>query len=64
MFGIPSGTQSGDWFAGIVVQTPVNLIARQKDLLKPFEQAGEGGTHLEFEGFFTKIKEFWEGLHS
>lgn len=52
----------GDQFVDIVVETPVNLTAKQKELLKQFEEAGTDGSHPESEGFFKKIKEFWEDL--
>jgi molecular chaperone DnaJ len=52
----------GDQFVDIVVETPVNLNAKQKELLKQFEDASTDGSHPESEGFFSKIKEFWEDL--
>ena len=43
----------------IIVETPVNLTAKQKELLKEFEKAGK--TSPETEGFFTKVKEMFGG---
>ncbi|HXC92052.1 MAG TPA: molecular chaperone DnaJ [Stellaceae bacterium] len=53
----------GDMFVEAVVETPVNLTKRQQELLREFEKEGEGGrTHPESEGFFARVKEFFEDL--
>jgi molecular chaperone DnaJ len=52
----------GDMFCEVVVETPVNLTKRQKELLREFEKAGNGDTHPESEGFFAKVKELWSEL--
>jgi len=53
----------GDMFIEAVVETPRNLNKRQQELLREFEKAGESGTtHPESEGFFAKVKEFFEDL--
>ncbi len=52
----------GDMFAEIVVETPVNLTKRQRELLREFEQNGSSTTHPESEGFFAKVKELWDDL--
>jgi molecular chaperone DnaJ len=50
-------------FIEAVVETPRNLNKRQQELLREFEKAGESGTtHPESEGFFAKVKEFFEDL--
>lgn len=53
-------TQKGDMYIEIGVETPVNLTAKQKELLKEFEQAGSK-TSPESEGFFSKVKEMFGG---
>ena len=53
-------TQRGDMYIEINVETPTNLTAKQKDLLKEFEKAGSK-TSPEAEGFFTKVKEMFGG---
>jgi molecular chaperone DnaJ len=54
--------QKGDLYIEVLVETPVNLTARQKELLKEFEAAGKGnGTSPESEGFFNKVKEMFGG---
>lgn len=57
-------TQRGDMYVQVVVETPQNLTAKQKELLEAFEaEAVKGGkSSPESEGFFAKVKEFWDGL--
>jgi molecular chaperone DnaJ len=53
----------GDMYVEVSVETPVNLTKRQKELLRSFEEEGKGRrTSPESEGFFTRVKEFWEDL--
>ena len=53
----------GDMFVEVIVETPVNLTKRQQELLREFDKAGEHArTHPESEGFFAKVKEFFEDL--
>jgi molecular chaperone DnaJ len=53
------GGMKGDLFVEIAVETPVRLTRKQKELLRTFEQEAGSGTHPESEGFFAKVKEFW-----
>ncbi len=53
----------GDMYIEVTIETPVNLTKRQKELLQAFEEAGKGRcTSPESEGFFTRVKEFWDDL--
>ncbi len=52
-------TQRGDMYVAINVETPTNLTAKQKELLKEFEKAGK--TSPEADGFFSKVKEMFGG---
>ncbi len=53
----------GDMYIEVTVETPVNLTKRQKELLQSFEEAGKGRrTSPESEGFFTRVREFWDDL--
>jgi molecular chaperone DnaJ len=53
----------GDMFVELVVETPVNLTKRQQELLREFEKSGESrSTQPESEGFFARVKEFFEDL--
>jgi molecular chaperone DnaJ len=53
----------GDMFVQVSVETPVKLTKRQQELLREFEKEGDAhGTSPESEGFFAKVKEFFEDL--
>lgn len=57
----------GDMFIEIFVETPVNLNAKQKDLLKSLDKSisdgSAGAKHSpESSGFFGKMREFWDDL--
>jgi molecular chaperone DnaJ len=53
----------GDLYIEMEVETPVNLTAKQKDLLEEFEKAaGRKGNSPRSEGFLTRMKEFWDGI--
>ena len=52
----------GDMYLQVSVETPVNLTRRQRELLKEFEQASNEKTNPESHGFFSRVKEFWDGL--
>jgi molecular chaperone DnaJ len=55
----------GDMYIEVLVETPVNLTKRQQELLREFDEAGDvKKTHPESEGFFTRVKEFFEDLRS
>jgi len=56
------GQEIGDLFIQTVVETPMNLTKRQKELLKEFEAGGTPDTSPESAGFFAKVKEFWDDL--
>jgi len=61
--GMPSlrGGRRGDMYLELAVETPVNLTARQKELLKEFDEAGrENSPHTS--DFFSKVKSFWDGM--
>ncbi len=55
-------TARGDMYIQAIVETPVNLTKRQQELLREFEKDGNRGTHPESEGFFARVKEFFEDL--
>jgi len=53
----------GDMFIEAMVETPVNLTKRQQDLLREFNQDGESHrTSPQSEGFFARVREFFEDL--
>jgi len=55
----------GDMFVEVAVETPVKLTKEQKDILKQFEAAGGGDVEAhspQSQGFFSKVKDFFEDL--
>lgn len=51
----------GDMYIQVEVETPKNLTKRQRELLQEFEQESHKGTSPESSGFFSKIRELFEG---
>jgi len=45
----------------LAVETPVNLTARQKELLEEFEKLS-AENNPESNSFFDKVKGFWDGM--
>ena len=57
----------GDLLCRVVVETPVNLTTRQRELLKDFEDTfqGEGARHSpRSSGFLDGVKAFWDRMTS
>jgi molecular chaperone DnaJ len=63
--GMPAlrGGGQGDMVIELAVETPVNLTARQKELLEEFERLSEDN-NPESRSFFSKVKSFWDGMRS
>ncbi len=63
--GMPSlrGGSVGDMYIELAVETPVNLTGRQKELLKEFAKLSEEN-NPESSNFFSKVKNFWDGMKS
>lgn len=61
--GMPAlrGSGSGDMFIEMAVETPVNLTARQKELLREFEALSEDN-NPESKSFFRSVKSFWDSM--
>ncbi|MEX2649108.1 MAG: molecular chaperone DnaJ [Alphaproteobacteria bacterium] len=55
------GPGRGDMIVDAVIETPMNLTPKQRELLKEFEKAGKN-TSPEAEGFFAKVKDLWNDL--
>ena len=55
------GQGVGDLYILMAVETPVNLTARQRELLREFEKESEAN-HPEHADFFTKVRNFWNGM--
>ena len=61
--GMPAlrGGGAGDMLIELAVETPVNLTARQKEILREFDTLSEEN-NPEGSSFFSKVKGFWEGM--
>jgi molecular chaperone DnaJ len=62
--GMPSlrGRERGDLVVELYVETPTRLSARQKALLREFNDSVQADQHPRHAGFFDKAKRFWGGL--
>lgn len=54
--------QTGDMYVQIVVETPQSLTRRQKELLREFDKLSSQETQPESAGFFSRVREFLDGL--
>jgi molecular chaperone DnaJ len=63
-FSVLRSAARGDMYVQVSVETPQNLTKRQREILEEFEAeaAKDGRSSPESEGFFAKVKEFWDGL--
>jgi molecular chaperone DnaJ len=61
--GMPAlrGGGSGDMLIEVAVETPINLTTRQRELLREFEALSENN-NPEASSFFSKVKNFWDGM--
>lgn len=60
------GTERGDMFVHVTVETPRSLTSRQRRILEEFEAetepvGGDGKKHPEHEGFWSKVTSFFDG---
>ncbi|MDN3713237.1 molecular chaperone DnaJ [Paracoccus cavernae] len=53
--------EHGDMLIELTVETPVNLTARQKELLREFDEI-QADNNPQTSGFFQKIKGFWDEM--
>ena len=52
---------TGDMYIQVEVETPKNLTRRQRELLEEFERDSHTETSPESAGFFSRVKDFFEG---
>jgi molecular chaperone DnaJ len=52
----------GDMYIQVNVETPRKLTRRQRELLEEFEKVSSAENNPESTGFFTRVREFLEGL--
>jgi len=45
----------------LAVETPVNLTAQQKELMRKFDKLGEDN-NPESTTFFSKVRNFWDEM--
>ena len=63
--GMPAlrGSNAGDLFIELAVETPVNLTSKQKELLREFEAlSADNNPHSK--NFFSSVKSFWSSVKS
>ena len=62
--GMPDlqGRRRGDLVVELFVETPTNLTARQKELLRELGETCGDRQHPKHAGFFKKAKRFWTDL--
>jgi molecular chaperone DnaJ len=60
--GMPTlrGGANGDLIVELFVETPRNLSAKQKDLLRQFTEECGDRCHPESHGFFKRVKKFFD----
>ncbi len=63
MPALRSAGQRGNLYVDLLVETPVELTARQVELLQEFEQAGVQANNPRSRGFTDKLKGFWGHSH-
>ena len=56
--------QTGDMYVQVAVETPQNLTKRQRELLAEFDKLSSPDNQPESAGFFSRVKEFLDGLSS
>jgi len=61
--GMPTlrGAGHGDMFIELAVETPVNLTARQKEILKEFDEV-QADNNPQGSSFFKTVKGFWDSM--
>ena len=63
--GMPSlrgNATTGDLYIEMFVETPRNLSARQKELMREFCDCSGADCNPESDGFVGRVKKFWDGL--
>jgi len=62
--GMPTlrSTSFGDMIITLIIEIPKNLSDNQKRLLKEFNDELSQSNSPEKSGFFSKVKDFWDGL--
>ncbi|MFN0265152.1 molecular chaperone DnaJ [Tepidamorphus sp. 3E244] len=53
--------QAGDLYVQTIVETPVKLSRKQKDLLREFDEASSDENTPDAHGFISRVKDFFQG---
>ncbi len=64
MTKVQSGGARGDMFVELFVETPRKLSERQKEILREFCDISGDGCNPESDGFFKKVRRFWNDLNN
>ena len=61
--GMPAlrGGSQGDMFIELMVETPVNLTKRQKEILQEFDEI-QANNNPQGSSFFSSVKSFWDSM--
>ena len=59
--GAGANGEAGDMLIELVVETPVNLTARQRELLREFQEV-KADNSPQSTSFFNKVKGFWDDM--
>lgn len=60
MIRLNGGGARGDMFVEVFVETPRKLTERQKEILREFCDISGEGCNPESDGFFRKVRRFWD----
>ena len=60
-FSVLRSPARGDMYIQVVVETPQHLTKRQRDLLEQFDAETNAKGSPESEGFFAKVRDFFDG---
>ena len=55
------GGGAGDMFIELAVETPVNLTAKQKELMQEFQELSKDN-NPSVSKFFSSVKSFWDSM--
>ncbi|MBV9813041.1 MAG: molecular chaperone DnaJ, partial [Acetobacteraceae bacterium] len=59
-FSVLRSAERGDMYIQVAVETPRHLTRRQRELLEEFDAEVNREGHPETEGFFAKVRDFFE----
>ncbi len=62
-FSILRRTERGDMYIQVNIETPQHLSRRQRELLEEFDGENPASSSPENEGFFSRVRDFFDGKH-